>query len=113
MTKSKKKMPVGKILINKNHLLQGTLLITMLLFAADTYGTLEAQLDKVNTLATGKFLKTGLAVTTIAGFIGAVVKGSVGVAIAIVGIGIILAYYLGWVQSNEFIQHLGGGAPAA
>lgn len=61
---------------------------------------LEEQLDAANTLITDKVKKYGVIGASIAGGIWAIFKGNLKQAGVIVGIGIILSYYLKWVQAG-------------
>ena len=73
------------------------------LMPQEAWAGLDTQLDKVNTLLTGKMLKVGIGGATIFGCITAAIKGAMGMAAAIMGVGIALSFYLGWVQSDSFI----------
>lgn len=86
-------------------LLLGSATLCLILYSSESAASaLETQLDKINTLAQGKMLKVGLGVGTVIGATMAIVKGSVALAGAIIGIAIALSYFLGWVQSANFIQ---------
>ena len=61
---------------------------------------LEEQLDAANTLITDKVKKYGVIGASIASGIWAIFKGNLKQAGVIVGIGIILSYYLKWVQDG-------------
>ena len=61
---------------------------------------LEAQLDKMNALTTGKLKKYGLSGATIGGGIWALFKGNAKLAGIIIGIGVLLGYYLAWIQGG-------------
>ncbi len=65
---------------------------------------LSDQVTKAGTFLNGPILKTGLGGATIVGSIGAAVRGSLAMAGGIMGVGIALAFYLGWVNSESFIQ---------
>ena len=78
--------------------------LVCLLCAIDAQASLEGQLDKVQALATGSFLKTGLIVTTVVGALGAAIKGSMGLVLVIIGIGFVLSLYLSWIINGDFIQ---------
>ncbi len=61
---------------------------------------LEEQLDAANTLITDKVKKYGIIGASISGGIWSIFKGNLKQAGVIVGIGIILSYYLKWVQAG-------------
>lgn len=61
---------------------------------------LEEQLDAANTLITDKVKKYGVIGASISGGIWSIFKGNLKQAGVIVGIGIILSYYLKWVQDG-------------
>lgn len=89
-------------------ILMGSATLFLILYSSESVASaLEQQLDKINTLAQGKFLKVGLGVGTVIGATMAIVKGSVALAGAIIGIAIALSYFLGWVQSDRFIHAIG------
>lgn len=92
---------------NKTVLLNGTILGLVFWNAEAMAGALETQLDNINTLAQGKLLKVGLGVGTVVGAITAIVKGSIGLAASIIGIAILLSYFLGWIQSDGFVHGIG------
>lgn len=89
---------------NKKILIGGSTLCLIFWNAEVVAGTLETQLDNINTLAQGKLLKVGLGIGTVIGAITAIVKGSIGLAASIIGIAILLSYFLGWIQSEGFVQ---------
>ena len=91
---------------NPKILLSGITLCLMFYNVDVVASTLETQLDNINTLAQGKLLKVGLGVGTVIGTITAIVKGSIGLAASIIGIAILLSYFLGWIQSDGFVQGL-------
>lgn len=72
--------------------------------------TLEQQLQSVKTLAYGPFIRVGVGIATIAAAIIAVAKHSVGMMFMVIAAGIALSYYLGWLNSSDFITS-GGGTP--
>ena len=61
---------------------------------------LEEQLDSANALVTDKVKKYGIIGASIAGGIWSIFKGNLKQAGVIVGIAIILSYYLKWVQDG-------------
>lgn len=75
-------------------------------FACATFleAGLEDQVTKARTFINGPLLKTGLGGATIIGTIGAAVRGSIAMAAGVMGVGIALAFYLGWLNSENFIQ---------
>lgn len=83
-------------------------LIGLLVFVSDLQATraagLDAQVAKVGSFMNGPVLKTGMSAATIIGTIGAAVRGSLVMAAGIMGVGIALAFYLGWLNSESFIQ---------
>lgn len=88
-------------------MIMGGVVLCVWFWSSDATATaLEQQLDRINALAQGKFLKVGLGVGTVIGAVMAIVKGSVALAGAIIGIAIALSYFLGWVQSDRFIQSI-------
>lgn len=90
---------------NTKTLVGGSALCLILLWSVDAgAGALDQQLDKINTLAQGKFLKVGLGIATVIGTISAILKGSIALAASIIGIAILLSFFLGWVQSDKFVQ---------
>ena len=98
-----KKLP--KFIQDHRKLLLGGTALCLILWSCDSAASaLEQQLDKINTLAQGKFLKVGLGIGTVIGTITAIIKGSMGLAASIIGIAILLSYFLGWVQSDGFVQ---------
>lgn len=97
--------PIQRFIRTHRTLFIGGTVLCVLLWCSDSLASaLEQQLDRINTLAQGKILKVGLGVGTVIGAIMAIVKGSVALAGAIIGIAIALSYFLGWIQSDKFIQ---------
>lgn len=74
------------------------ILFPEMVFAVDV--TLESQLEAINTLTVDKIKTYGISAASIAGGIWAVFKGSPKLAGIIVGIGVMLGYYLSWVQAG-------------
>lgn len=70
-------------------------------FAANN---LEQQLDLVGKLATTKFKTYGVSAASIAAGIWALFQGNVRMAGVVVAIGVILAYYLNWVDAGMTIS---------
>jgi hypothetical protein len=64
---------------------------------------LEEQLDSINKLTTGKFKTYGISGATIAGGIWSLFKGNIKMTGVIVAIGVILGYYLSWVDGGMVI----------
>lgn len=95
---------VNKFLVENRRQIGLAILLGMCLMPGDAWAGLEEQLSKVNKLMIGSVLKVGLGGATIVGCIYAAAKGAVGMAAAIMGVGIALSYYLGWVQGDNFIQ---------
>lgn len=62
--------------------------------------SLEAQLDKTNTLIAGKGKTIGITASTVFGTIIAMAKGNPKLAAVIVGIGVVMALFLEWVGSG-------------
>jgi len=62
--------------------------------------TLEQQLDKVGGLANGKIKTLGISGATILSAIYSVVRGNIKLAGIIVGIGVVLGFYLEWVSGG-------------
>jgi hypothetical protein len=88
---------------HKQYLL-GAFVLGFCLLPGDALAGLDDQLKKVNTLMTGSVLKVGLGGSTILGCIFAAAKGALGMAAAIMGVGVALSYYLGWIQGDSFVQ---------
>jgi hypothetical protein len=61
---------------------------------------LEQQLDKVGTVANGKFKTIGLTAATIGGAIWSVVKGNIKLTGIIIAIGISMSLYLEWIKDG-------------
>lgn len=59
--------------------------------------SLEAQLDKTNTLVAGKGKTIGITVSTVFATIIAMAKGNPKLAAVVVGIGVVMALFLEWV----------------
>lgn len=62
--------------------------------------SLEAQLDKVGGLATGKVKTIGISGATILAAIWSIVRGNIKLAGVIVAIGVILGFYLEWINAG-------------
>jgi hypothetical protein len=62
--------------------------------------TLEEQLDKVNSVATGKFKTIGITAATIGGAIWSIVKGNLKLTGVIIAIGISMSLYLQWIADG-------------
>lgn len=89
----------------KNHkgkiILSGISLMVLTLFPEIASAvTIEQQLDKVGGLATGKLKTYGVAGSSIFGGAYALFKGNMKAAGAIVFIGVVLAFFLGWVDAG-------------
>jgi hypothetical protein len=98
-----KKLP--KFIQNHRKLLLGGATLCLVLWSCESAASaLEQQLDKINALAQGKLLKVGLGVGTVIGTITAILSGSLKLAASIIGIAILLSYFIGWVQSDRFVQ---------
>lgn len=63
-------------------------------------GNLEQQLDKVGTVANGKFKTIGLTAATIGGAIWSVVKGNIKLTGVIIAIGVSMSLYLEWIKDG-------------
>jgi lipid A disaccharide synthetase len=91
------------VLTHRRPLIIGGISLLTLFWASDgfaaTAGTanLEASLDKVKTLVTGKVAATGFAIVTIFGGIRAAMQGNMGLAISGIGIGIGTVAYLEYI----------------
>jgi len=72
--------------------------------AALAAANLEQQLDKVATVANGKFKTVGLTAATIGGGIWSVVKGNLKLAGIIIAIGITLSLYLEWIAGGMVVS---------
>lgn len=98
-----KKLP--KFIQKHQKILLGGTALGLIMWCIDAEaGALEQQLDKINTLTQGKVLKVGIGVGTVIGTITAIIKGSLPLAASIIGIAILLSYFIGWVQSDGFVQ---------
>ena len=79
-------------------------LFTCLSFSENIFAAnLETQLDAINTLTTGKLKKYGISISTIAGGIWSLFKGNIKMTGVIVAIGVILGYYLSWIEGGMVI----------
>lgn len=59
--------------------------------------TIESQLDKINTLTTGKLKTVGITGATIGGFLWSIFKGNAKLAGIIIVLGLAMSIYLNWV----------------
>jgi len=82
----------------------GTVLVLTVVWADFLQAGLDEQVKKAGTFLNGPMLKTGLGGATIVGTIGAAVRGSIAMAAGVMGVGIALAFYLGWLNSDHFVQ---------
>ena len=101
--KPQSEQQVKELIAESSRYLCLAVLLGYCLMPSDAVAGLEGQLVKVNTLLTGSVLKVGLGGAAIVSGVYAIFKGSPAIAASIVGISIVLAYYLGWVQGDGFI----------
>lgn len=72
--------------------------------------TLEEQLTRIQKLATGTGLKTGIAIATVIGAVYAMARHSIQMVLVVIAIGVALSYYLEWVLEHDFTKGATGGA---
>lgn len=83
----------------------GTVFVLTIAWSDYLAAGLEEQVNKAGQFLNGPMLKTGLGGATIIGTIGAAVRGSIALAAGVMGVGIALAFYLGWLNSDQFVQN--------
>ncbi|MCP5363377.1 MAG: hypothetical protein H6911_05430 [Rickettsiaceae bacterium] len=66
--------------------------------------SLEGQLDKIGSVASGKFKTVGLSAATIAAGIWSVLKGNLKLTGIVVAIGVSLSIYLSWLSGGMVIS---------
>lgn len=79
--------------------------LIVLLCAGPCLGvTVEEQLEKVRSIAFGPFIRVGMGVATIVAAITAAARGSLAMAGGVIGVGLALSYYFGWLNTHNFMQ---------
>jgi hypothetical protein len=96
----------GKIDLAKTTGILAAVVIVSALTAESCFAanSLEQQLDVVGKLATTKFKTYGVSAASIAAGIWSLFQGNVRMAGVVVAIGVILAYYLNWVDAGMAIS---------
>lgn len=74
-----------------------------LIFSESSFASnISEPLNQIQATSSGPLLKAGLTLGTVVGTVTAAFKHSIGLAVMVMGVGVLLSFYMSWLNTHNF-----------